>query len=143
MKKIISNILIIILIFSLITSKAFCFYIIVNKANPIKYIDKNYLKNIFLGHSVIWPNNTKIQLVDYNIDSDSKSSFCSTYLDVTPNKLSRIWLQVSLSGKAVPPKVFSSEKEVIRFVNENQSAIGYVESNKNLSDDVKIIQVKE
>lgn len=143
MKKTISNILIIIFIFSLITTKAFSFYVIVNKANPIKYIDKNYLKNVFFGHSVIWPNNTKIQIVDYNIESEAKSSFCSTYLDVTPNKLSRIWLQVSLSGKAVPPKIFSSEREVIRFVNENQSAIGYVESTKNLSDEVKVIPVKE
>ncbi|MCX6156194.1 MAG: hypothetical protein NT007_18750 [Candidatus Kapabacteria bacterium] len=116
-------------------------YIIVNKANPIQSIEIGYLRNIYYGNTTIWQNNTKIQIIDFNIDNNLKNEFCNNFLNIAPNRLSRIWLQVSLSGKASPPLIVTSEKEMMKSVADNENAIGYVESLKKLPDEVKVIQI--
>jgi ABC-type phosphate transport system substrate-binding protein len=115
---------------------------VVNKSNPIVKLSISEVRNIFLGNTVTWKNNQRIQIVDYNSESELREDFSSIYLKLSTNKVSMIWLKVTLSGRVSPPKIFFKERDVLKFVSENKEAIGYIDSAKDLPPDVKIIDVE-
>jgi ABC-type phosphate transport system substrate-binding protein len=123
-------------------SEAYSHYIIVNIQNPLISLSKGELKNIFIGNSINWHNNKKIQIVDYNSESDVREEFSNKYLNLTPSKVSMIWLKVTLSGKVTPPKIFYKEKDVIKYISENIGAIGYINNKSELTSEIKIIEIK-
>ena len=134
---------IILILLVLIVTNASSHYIIINKSNNVSKISKSEIRNIYLGNTITWKNNRKIQIVDYNSESELREEFSKSYLFLSPNKVSMIWLKVTLSGKVSPPKILYKEKDVVKYVAENVDAIGYIESNKELIDDVKIIEVDD
>ena len=137
-----SNILLIILFLMLSSLSLKAHYIIVNSSNPISKISKGELRNIFIGNTVSWKNNKKVQIVDYNSESELREEFSLNFLNLSPNKVSMIWLKVTLSGKVSPPKIFFKERDVLKYVSENVEAIGYIANKKDLPADVKIVEVE-
>ncbi len=135
------KIYIIIILLVLIVTNANSHFIITNKSNPVNKLSKSEIRNIYLGNTITWKNNRKIQIVDYNSESELREDFSNSYLFLSPNKVSMIWLKVTLSGKVSPPKILYKVKDVIKFVSEYEDAIGYVDNIKDLTDDVKIIEV--
>ncbi len=116
--------------------------IISNTNNPIATLSKANLRNIFLGNTITWATDQFIKVADYTAESKVRKEFSNNYLDLTPQKVSMIWIKVSLSGKAVPPKIFRDEDELKQFIAENENAIGYVSSSQNLSQKLKVIQIR-
>jgi len=124
-------------------SKMFSQTIIINKTNPVEKISKSMLRNIFLGNNVSWENGRRIQIVDFISDSPLRKQFDKNTLMLSPQKVSMIWVKVSLSGKSIPPKIVHAEEDVKNFINENEGGIGYIKNVTNLPQSVKIIQVTE
>lgn len=116
--------------------------IIVNKANSVDGLSKAELHNIYLGNTSTWGNSKQIIIVDYIADNELRKNFSKDYLDLSPKRVSMIWIKASLSGKTVPPKVFHTEDEIIRFVSENEGAIGYLSKPRELPESLKIIRVR-
>jgi ABC-type phosphate transport system substrate-binding protein len=141
MKK--NNIIIkIFILFFISNAIGYSHVFIVNKSNPIEKLSKAEVRNIFLGNTVSWNNNQRIQIVDYNSESELREDFSSIYLNLSTNKVSMIWLKVTLSGRVSPPKIFFKERDVLKYVAENKEAIGYIDTSKELPSDVKIIDVE-
>lgn len=99
------------------------------------------LRNIFLGNNISWENGRRIQIVDFVLSSPLRKIFNETTLLLSPQKVSMIWIKVSLSGKSLPPKIVHSEEDVKNFVNDNEGAIGYIKSPTTLPQSAKIIQI--
>ncbi len=116
--------------------------IIVNVNNPIASISKGKLRNVFLGNSNTWENGVLIQVADYHSTNNLRIKFSENLLDISPRKVSMIWIKVTLSGKSIPPKIFRDEKEAIEFVAQNEGAIAYVENAENLPSQVKTIEIE-
>ncbi len=116
--------------------------VIVNSSNSVSHLSKAALRNIYLGNTSTWDNSKQIIITDYVADNNLRSEFSDKYLNLSPKKVSMIWIKVSLSGKSVPPNVFHTESEIIKFVSENEGAIGYLASAVNLPKNIKIIQVQ-
>ena len=129
--------LIIILISSSILSQT----IIVNKSNSIDKLTKSELHNIYLGNTCTWNNSKQIVLVDYTADNELRESFSQEYLNLSPKRVSMIWIKASLSGKTIPPKVFHTEEEIVKYVSENEGAIGYVSKPGALPNNIKIVNI--
>lgn len=116
--------------------------VIVNSSNSVSQLSKATLRNIYLGNTSNWENSKQIIITDYVASNELRNSFSETYLNLSPKRVSMIWIKVSLSGKTVPPKVFHTEEEIIKYVAENDGAIGYIASSTNLPRTIKIIQVQ-
>ena len=117
--------------------------VIVNKANPIEKISKSLLRNIFLGNYISWENGRRIQIVDFTSDIPLRKLFDENILNLSPQKVSMIWVKVSLSGKSIPPKIVHAEEDVKSFLTENEGGIGYIKNSANLPHSLKIIQVSD
>lgn len=116
--------------------------VIVNNSNPVSQLTKAELRNIYLGNTSTWENSSQIIIVDYTADNDLRDSFSDKYLNLSPKKVSMIWIKASLSGKTVPPRVFHTESEIVKFVSENEGAIGYLDNPVKLPPNIKTVQVQ-
>lgn len=109
------------------TSYAFSHTVIINSENTDTVLDKMAIKDIFNGDTLSWDDGSNIFVADYTANSEIRKSFSKLFLGLPPEKVYLNWIRISLSGKGAPPKIFHSEDEVIRFVEENPNAIGYIE----------------
>ncbi len=136
------NLLRVTLIFLLFCTETKGQLLIVNKANSVSKTSRSFIRNIFLGNTVTWQSNIKVQIVDYPSELLLRRAFSEDYLSLTPMKVTMIWIKVSLSGKSAPPKILRTEEDVKRFIADNEGAIGYVSNAKELPPNVKIIEVE-
>jgi hypothetical protein len=128
-----------ILIIFLNSASTFAINIIINSENTEAAFDKLAIKDIYLGQTLFWDDGSNIFVADYLASNELRKNFSKTILGVPPNKVYLNWIRISLSGKGAPPKIFHSEDEVIRFVEENPSAIGYLD--KSLPAGNKAIKI--
>lgn len=125
-----------------ISAQSYAQKIIVNKNNNIDSLSAQQIRNIFLGNSSVWENGIYIEVADYNSGSEIRNNFSQKFLQLTPRKVSMIWIKVSLSGKSIPPKIFDSGNDIVNFVSKNAGAIGYIASEHELPSNVKTINVE-
>lgn len=116
--------------------------IIGNKNIPVDKLTNAQVRNIYLGNKITWENGSLIHLADYSAEDDIREQFSEKFLDLSPRKVSMIWLKVSLSGKSVPPQIFRSKGDLLSFISSNDGAIGYVNSIENLPENIKILQIE-
>ncbi|MBI3125492.1 MAG: substrate-binding domain-containing protein [Ignavibacteriales bacterium] len=117
--------------------------IIVNRSNPISNLSKAMVRNIFLGNTSTWSSNSLIKVADYTAESKVRSDFSSMFLNLSPIKVSMLWIKVSLSGKSKPPKIFRDEEELKQYISENEDAIGYITQSSGLSSNLKIVSITQ
>ena len=136
------KIIYIILLLTILSTYSAGQIVIVNSSNSVTQLSKAALRNIYLGNTSTWENSKQIVIIDYVADNQLRNSFSDLYLNLSPKRVSMIWIKASLSGKTIPPKVFHTEDEIIKFVSENEGAIGYLGKASNLPQNIKIVQIQ-
>jgi ABC-type phosphate transport system substrate-binding protein len=109
--------------------------IIGNKSVVESKINKQDLKNIFLGKKTTWSDNKKIVFVTQD-NAGVSDQFLSEYVNKSVSQFSSYWKEKVFTGQGTPPKSFASDKELVQFVSQTEGAIGYVSSGEGL-DNVK------
>lgn len=115
---------------------------IVNKKNTNDSITHDELKQIYKAENYSWPNSSDIQVVDYKKNTAQKKLFCKEFLMMSPLQLYKKWIRSSLEGKGKPVMLYSSSEEIIKYVEGNKDAIGYLIGSKDKSGRVKVLSVK-
>ncbi len=118
------------------------FKIIVNVSNPLAVIAKDQLSKLFLKKTTKWENGTKALPLDQNEASSVRERFSKGVHNKGVTSVKSYWQKLIFSGRAVPPPVKSSDKEVVEYVKANPGAVGYV-SEKASDNDVKVLKIKE
>lgn len=114
--------------------------VIVNKANPIIDIELRELHDIYLGDMVSWPDNKKIFAVTQRSENEVSRIFYEIAIGKKIDMVKRLWIKISLSGQAAPPKTLVTDEEVLEYVAANAGAIGFVDF-KSVSREVKVVKV--
>jgi ABC-type phosphate transport system substrate-binding protein len=111
--------------------------VIANKANE-NNVDKAFIVKAFTGEAKNWPDGGTLHLLDQADDSPSRTVFNTSVLGKNDSAVKAMWAQKIFSGKALPPKVVSSDEEVKKAVAANKNAIGYI-SAAAVDGSVKVI----
>jgi ABC-type phosphate transport system substrate-binding protein len=115
--------------------------VIVNPNNPVTSVDHKFLLDAFLRKVIRWPDDQPIRPVDLPADSPTRRWFSDDALKRSVSAVKNYWMQVIFSGHGVPPPELESDERVVRFVQRNAGAIGYVSGTANI-DGVKVVAVK-
>lgn len=107
------------------------YQIIVNPANRIDAVDRDFVRNAFLKKVATWRNDTTIRPANLSRRFPLRDRFAREVLKKTPVQLKSYWNQQVFSGKGVPPPEFHSEAAVISYVLSNRGAIGYLPAGAN------------
>ena len=121
--------------------------VIANKANTIGSISKAELASIYLGKRKTWVTGEIIKpcdLQESGVDEEQASMghFSSRFLNKDMSTLKSYWIKMIFSGKGEPPQVFKKAEDVIRFVSEEPTSLGYVYSDQ-VTGSVRVVPVGE
>lgn len=99
--------------------------VIANNSVTEKTLERESLERIYLGKKLQWSDGSKVVPVILKSGAVHKN-FVKRYVDRDPAQFNTYWKQAVFTGRGVPPKSFSSEAELIKFVNQTPGAVGYV-----------------
>ncbi|MBQ4840081.1 MULTISPECIES: hypothetical protein [Pseudoalteromonas] len=112
--------------------------IVVNKHNPIEYIEKRQLIDMYMGKYLAFPNGHIAVTLDYKKEHALRSAF---FLALTGRNIAQInayWSRVKFSGKASPPQAYPSIAAIIDKVVTTPSAIAYIPASA-VTDELKVV----
>ena len=121
------------------TSYAQCI-IITNNSVRESSISEEDVSRIFLGKKKKWTDGSKIDPVVIK-DGDLHEEFLKAFVHKTLASFSSYWKRQIVSGTGFPPKSFSSEPEIVKYVLENPGTIGYI-SATTAHEGVKVLTIR-
>jgi len=101
--------------------------IITNENVPASTLDRDDVKQIFLGKKTTWDNGAKIVFV-VQARTEASDLFLKTYVLKNAYQYDIYWKKQVFTGKGKAPKSFSSDQDLVQFVSQTPGAIGYVSS---------------
>ncbi len=111
--------------------------VIVNAGNEVA-MSSDQIKDIFIGKRVRFPSGVRAIPVDQEDGRAIRNEFYSLLAGKDENDMKAYWSTLIFTGNGRPPKVLTDDKDVMRFIKENTSGIGYV-SSKAVDASVKVI----
>jgi ABC-type phosphate transport system substrate-binding protein len=112
--------------------------VIVNKANPMRAVDRDGLRPIFQTTQTRWPNGKAAAPINLPEESSPRKSFDAAVLGLDPEGVARYWTDRKIRGGERPPRKLSTPGAVLRAVGEDEGGVGYV-SPSDVNGSVKII----
>ena len=111
--------------------------IVVDKNFPKSSLTKDEVRAIFLSKKR-FIHQKKILVMNYKPNSIVRECFEKNILKKSKSSLNRYWLKAYYQGKR-PPKVITSYKMLLLYLNRVTPAIGYTIIQQNLEKKVKIV----
>ena len=115
--------------------------IITNNSVSTNSIKKTQLKDIFLGNTVKWDENTKINIVVQK-NSEAHTEFVKTIVRKSSSQFRNYWKKMLFTGKGSAPKTFDNTAALIEYISKTEGAIGYIDSDIAI-DGVKVFIFKD
>jgi len=115
------------------------FALVVAKSSPVGDISFYDLKRLYMGEPL---NVAGTRLVPLNAppSSDSRTRFDHAVLGMSPEVVSRYWIDRKIRGQSGAPKSIETPELLQRVVARLDGAIGYVRISE-LQDEVKVVRV--
>lgn len=98
-------------------------------ANPNLSTDTltdHQLKEIFILRQQVWDDGDKITLVINREPAKAFTDFSTSYLNLFPHQLLRLWRRAGYSGISRPPELVDSDEAVYEAVRSTPGAIGLI-----------------
>jgi ABC-type phosphate transport system substrate-binding protein len=114
--------------------------VIVHPRNSASSVARGFVTDAFLKKVTRWQNGEAIRPVDLQ-DSAARRSFSEQVLGRSVAAVRSYWQQQIFSGRGIPPPELDNDQAVVKFVLQNQGAIGYVSGHADLAG-AKVLQVR-
>ncbi len=118
--------------------------VVVNKKNNLNSITSKNLKNFFLGKVKCWSDGKICKTANHQNISKLRFSFRKIILKMTMIEEKKYWTDFLISGKGshnIPE--FSDSATIIKFVENNIEAIGYIKESELDKSKVKVLKIDD
>lgn len=96
---------------------------IVNIANTSA--DKSTIGRLYTGEAKSWSGGAQAKLYDLS-DESARNEFCMAYTGKSAGAIKTAWAKAVFAGRAMPPKMLDSDRDVKNEVARDKNAVGYV-----------------
>ena len=116
------------------------YMVIVNQSAGINEINKNDLKQVYLGQK---SNVSGTNLTPSILPTAFKAtqSFISEGMGMSRAEFEKYWMEKEMSGQATPPKRQTTPNDMVEFIKANPSFIGVIPSSDSVPAGVKALKV--
>jgi hypothetical protein len=103
-----------------------------------------FLRGVFLGHAVEWPDGTRAVPLLRASDTPAAHAFFETVLDMSAGRYAQFWSQREFSGQGVRPRVAPTPDAAARAVAGRPGAVGFGLAGefRTLPGGVKLVPVR-
>lgn len=116
------------------------YVVIANKDNPLSSVSMADLKRLYTGKLDNINNNSTVP-VNLSLDNPAAISFLKEVVGMESADYKSFWLAQQIRGGSSAPVVKKNEADMLSFIKENYSAVGYIPKG-TAPDGVKVIDVK-
>ncbi len=117
------------------------YYVVVNKKMGISKISKGDLKELYLGKKKFWGKNIRVNVSFVNHNSPVTKRFIDEVVNKTPDQFQRYWRRKLFTGSGLPPKKFSSDDDLLKYVGKTIGAIGIISSDKYHKNGIRYLTI--
>jgi ABC-type phosphate transport system substrate-binding protein len=100
--------------------------VIVHPSNQVKSLSRKQLAAMFLKKQDSWESGALVIPVDQPERAAVRQTFSREVLGKPPAAVKSYWNQLVFSGRNVPPAERTTDDDVVNFVKNTPSAVGYV-----------------
>ncbi len=115
--------------------------VVVHAANPSTTITRELAEQLFLKQRTQWSNKMDVVVIDQADRSPIRQIFSERVLRRQVNAVKRYWQGMVFTGSTQPPMEVAGDAEVLRIVQGNPRAVGYVSAAAPLPPGVKELAV--
>ena len=116
--------------------------VVVNEGNPAAELTRAEVADIFLRKVTRWQNGISVAAVDQSTMAPVRRCFSEEVLGMKIGTVQSYWQAKVLSGREIPPRVFSTNADVLEFVRQSREAVGYVSADATLPSGVKALRIR-
>ncbi len=125
-------------------SSAASFAVIANKSPGETKLEISQVREIYLGNRSFWGSGERIRMARLEDEDPLTKDFLTYVTSMNVQGYLQLWRRKLFAGKALPPRKFSSSKEMIDYVANTEGAIGFVGRTENLDQaGVQVIELDE
>jgi hypothetical protein len=114
--------------------------VVVAKASPIQYLTQFELKKLYLGSNIIDPSGERIIPFNQTPNAPDRVLFEERVLGMTPEEVSRYWIDRKIRGQGGAPKAVSPADLLQKVVSRLDHSVAYVRLDHVLPD-VRVIAI--
>jgi ABC-type phosphate transport system substrate-binding protein len=103
-------------------------------------LERNQVRNIFLGKTKVFPDGQKAQAYGLAIGAPLRERFNHHVLHKSESNLSAYWARMIFSSRAKPPTEVADQQAVLYEVSQNKDGIGYIDANM-VNDQVRVVLI--
>lgn len=116
--------------------------LVVGANSPPISLDKNQVRNIFLGKVTSFPDGSNAIPVDQPESSPLREVFYAKVAERSAAEVKAHWAQLAFTGRGEPPHESRGSDDVKAILNATPGAIGYIEKSA-LDSSVKVVLIVE
>ena len=102
------------------------FKVIVNGSNTIGELSKSMLTRFFTKKVMEWDDGSEVLPIDLQRDSTVRRIFTQIVLQKDVASMVTYWTVQLFSGRSTPPVELETEEDILKYVQTNKGAIGYI-----------------
>jgi ABC-type phosphate transport system substrate-binding protein len=112
--------------------------VVVGSKSTVGSLDKNQVRNIFLGKVSSYPDGQTAAPVDLPESSPLREEFYQRVTNSSAAEVKARRAQLAFTGRGDPPRVANGSSDIKKILNSTQGAIGYIDK-ADLDGSVKIV----
>jgi hypothetical protein len=116
------------------------FRVIAHPDNPNRVVARRFLEDAFLKDVSRWSDGEAIHPLDLRADSPTRARFSDRVVKRSVAAVKSYWQQRIFSGRGLPPPELDTDEDVVRRVQRDRGAVGYVSGRADVGK-VKILTV--
>ena len=126
--------------FSYSSSKEY--FVLSTKNSGEEKIDKETVRNIFLGNKIFWKSGKRILPVHLRVTDSSFQAFLEDVINMDQTQFTSYWRRKLFSGRAYPPKQLERDDLIIEYVKNNTDGIGVISKvPESYPSDIKFLEI--
>ena len=109
--------------------------VVANVEKQHQTLTREQVRNLFMGASVGY----QLYPVALPPQNRTRSLFNAKVIGMAESRIQSYWAQMKFTGRLTPPDEVNSEKEMIRYLSENQGSIGSLPADAELPDNLTVL----
>jgi hypothetical protein len=114
--------------------------VVVHPQNKLQGLSSSKLRAIFMRNRIRWPDGKPIWLLNWDGRSGLRISFDQLVLKMSPDKVSRYWIDRRIRGLGRPPRSIGSAQVIQSIVSRQEKAISYLRATE-VGPKVKVLAI--
>jgi ABC-type phosphate transport system substrate-binding protein len=112
--------------------------VVVHKDMDVSQLTQSQVKKIFLARKKHLPSGQFVNPADHDDSKEIYKTFYDKVAHKSIRKMKKYWVLLTFTGKAVAPRVYKSDKDIVSAILSYKNIIAYID-NSSLTKDLKVI----